>query len=939
VTATNLFIEPLEYRRLLTITINGTSGVDTMIVERAGTVINVTINGTPSTRTIGAETAVQINAMGGSDTITVLDMPDLDLTVLCGTGNDALTIGESGPNGSSFNFDATVLAGEGGIDSVTFADNIIYGSTFEGQRYELAGGVFRTTHFGFAGNLGTASHDYDFETVTVTAGSDNSSFFVRSLGAETSVAINAGGGGDLLVLNPSLTSATISFDGQATGIGPPPVPNRVRIEDSLGSGSAGDVYTLDDNTFDRTGFGLLNFTNVADVSLTTHDLGAVVNLVGVINGSGNTDIRASVTGGAGDDVINVGNGDYDANIIGAVIIDGAGGSNSLAINDSTDVGTDGYDLSNNLFIKTNMNRGLNFFGIEELSITGNGAANVFDVSTENAQTVNLFGAGGNDSFLVTPRPATQLNIDGGAFTTIPGDSLTFESAEAAGSATFAASTYHFESAGDVVMTSVESFVLPPAAPSVPDLRAEHDSGISFSDNITNQPQPTFDGSAAANVAVVLSAGATSLGTTTASGTGAWSIASNALPDGTHAITAAARIPSSGLTGPRSTPLNVTIDTSAPATPTVAPDLSTGSDTGLNFTDNITRDNTPQFDGTLPANHIARLFVDGSLVASDTTTPAGTWSLVTPPLADGTRQVVARIEDLAGNQSGLSPALNVTVDTVAPPAATAPPDMTAVTDHGVSDSDNITNETRPVFTGVRPNDVAVHLVQGNVIFGQVLTIGPTSYSITTTALADGSYSFATIFQDIAGNLSAAGPVVNVSIDTVAPALVDAPTFLFANAPHKLRYSFDENVGPALDTADFSVVRQPATIISPAGVSYDTTTNVATVTLPGVLLDGRYTSTLLAGGVTDLAGNTLPANDVFNFQFLRADANNDGAVTLLDFNILASNFGQSGRNFTQGDFNYDSLVNLVDFNLLASRFGTSLASRLFNDSLVFPEEGLR
>jgi hypothetical protein len=34
-----------------------------------------------------------------------------------------------------------------------------------------------------------------------------------------------------------------------------------------------------------------------------------------------------------------------------------------------------------------------------------------------------------------------------------------------------------------------------------------------------------------------------------------------------------------------------------------------------------------------------------------------------------------------------------------------------------------------------------------------------------------------------------------------------------------------------------------------------------------------------------------------------------------------------------------VNLVDFNLLASRFGTSLASRLFNDSLVFPEEGLR
>ena len=51
--------------------------------------------------------------MGGSDTISVLDMPDLDLTVLCGTGNDTLTIGGTGANGSSFDFDSTVLSGDG----------------------------------------------------------------------------------------------------------------------------------------------------------------------------------------------------------------------------------------------------------------------------------------------------------------------------------------------------------------------------------------------------------------------------------------------------------------------------------------------------------------------------------------------------------------------------------------------------------------------------------------------------------------------------------------------------------------------------------------------------------------------------------------------------------------------------------------------------------
>jgi hypothetical protein len=55
----------------------------------------------------------------------------------------------------------------------------------------------------------------------------------------------------------------------------------------------------------------------------------------------------------------------------------------------------------------------------------------------------------------------------------------------------------------------------------------------------------------------------------------------------------------------------------------------------------------------------------------------------------------------------------------------------------------------------------------------------------------------------------------------------------------------------------------------------------------------------------------------------DATLDGTVNLADFNRLASNFGQSGKVWTQGDFNYDGLVNLGDFNLLAGNFGLSAA----------------
>ena len=76
------------------------------------------------------------------------------------------------------------------------------------------------------------------------------------------------------------------------------------------------------------------------------------------------------------------------------------------------------------------------------------------------------------------------------------------------------------------------------------------------------------------------------------------------------------------------------------------------------------------------------------------------------------------------------------------------------------------------------------------------------------------------------------------------------------------------------------------------------------------------------MTVAAGNSLSANNSFDFFFLNADANRDRAVNALDFNALATNFGRTGRNFAQGNFNYDSQVNTLDFNVLASRFNKTL-----------------
>jgi hypothetical protein len=70
-------------------------------------------------------------------------------------------------------------------------------------------------------------------------------------------------------------------------------------------------------------------------------------------------------------------------------------------------------------------------------------------------------------------------------------------------------------------------------------------------------------------------------------------------------------------------------------------------------------------------------------------------------------------------------------------------------------------------------------------------------------------------------------------------------------------------------------------------------------------------------------TVDSDTVLLRRTRYGDATLDGLVNLADFNKLASNFGLTGKFWTDGDFNYDGTVNLGDFNLLASNFGLSAA----------------
>ncbi|MEM7681804.1 MAG: PEP-CTERM sorting domain-containing protein [Planctomycetota bacterium] len=65
------------------------------------------------------------------------------------------------------------------------------------------------------------------------------------------------------------------------------------------------------------------------------------------------------------------------------------------------------------------------------------------------------------------------------------------------------------------------------------------------------------------------------------------------------------------------------------------------------------------------------------------------------------------------------------------------------------------------------------------------------------------------------------------------------------------------------------------------------------------------------------------EAFLGSYLDADANQDGSVDLLDFDVLAGNFGSATTGgATEGDFNADGIVDLLDFDLLANGFGDAI-----------------
>jgi hypothetical protein len=449
----------------------------------------------------------------------------------------------------------------------------------------------------------------------------------------------------------------------------------------------------------------------------------------------------------------------------------------------------------------------------------------------------------------------------------------------------------------------------PGAPTTPDLQATSDTGVSSIDNLTSDTTPTFDGTAEAGASVLLYAGATNVGSATANGaTGAWTITSSTLGDGTYSFTAVQFDVAGNGPSVASSGLSVTINTTVPAPPS-APDLQAGSDTGSSSTDNITNDVTPTFGGNgAPADTRVDLYAGANVVGTTTSDGTGAWTVTTTnPMTAGTYLFTAKAVGTYGSSAasaGLSvtiyTALTVTINQATgqkDPTGTSPVNYTVVFSQSVSDF--VTGDV--VFTGSTAGGSKVGTVTGN----------GTTYNVAVTGMTSAGSLIALINAGVATDAAGNANQASTSSDNAVAWAPGGPTVTInqavgqadptVNSPINFTVVFSASV------SDFAT--GDVALSGTAGATTATVTGTGTtynVAVSGMTASGTVIATIpegvasasslpnLASTSTDNSVTWQPGPSVTINQ--AADQTDPTGVSPINFTVV---FSAPVTGFTTGD----------------------------------------
>ncbi|MDN3388538.1 Ig-like domain-containing protein, partial [Pseudoalteromonas sp. APC 4017] len=124
------------------------------------------------------------------------------------------------------------------------------------------------------------------------------------------------------------------------------------------------------------------------------------------------------------------------------------------------------------------------------------------------------------------------------------------------------------------------------------------------------------------------------------------------------------------------------------------------------------------------------------------------------------------------------AFTITVTDDVAPNAPSTPDLDVASDSGVSNTDNITSDTTPTFSGTAESGSTVALYSdqvggGATVIGTATATGG-NWQITTSALTSGlDHAISAKATDAASNVSSSSSALTITIDTAAPIAPSSP----------------------------------------------------------------------------------------------------------------------------------------------------------------------
>ncbi|EMP2055458.1 BapA prefix-like domain-containing protein [Enterobacter kobei] len=412
----------------------------------------------------------------------------------------------------------------------------------------------------------------------------------------------------------------------------------------------------------------------------------------------------------------------------------------------------------------------------------------------------------------------------------------------------------------------------PNLPDIPVITAINDDAAPLTGDVkgktTNDITPTLTGTAEAGslVTIYQDGGLTPVATVTADGSGNWSYTPAALGEGLHSFEVTATL--NGATSGRSPAASVTVDLTAPGTPTIGAVIDdVGPGTGPLTNGQTTNDNQPTLTGTGAVGDTISVYNNGTLLGSVVVGNTGTWSF-TPPssLAEGTHVLTIRETDPAGNQSAPSAGFTVVVDTVS-----TTPVITNVTDDVGNSATTVvsgtpTNDATPTLSGTAEANSVVTIFDGGTQIGVVTADGTGAWTFTPeTALAEGSHSFTAQATDPQGNVSAVSGAWSVVVDLTAPTVPTLDT-VNDNVPGGITGNLTSGQVTNDSTPTIGGTGQAGSTIH----IMNNGTQIGTAIVDGSgnwsftpttpLVDGSYALRVYA---TDVAGNASANSSVFTF----------------------------------------------------------------------------